>query len=381
MSKCISGVALLALALFGNPQHALTGESQTQPAPASELGQPRELRVVSAHVWAVVGLAFSPDGRTLASSAGDGTIRLWDVGTGKLLKQRFVPERATAYKLVFSSEGKTLACPLSDFRIATWTVGEALVFREVARCHTLVTELALFPDGRRMAVGGADGVVRILRTSTGEELRQLKGHETYVLTVDVSADGTRLLSAGGHTGTTGDDMPFAVDCGLHLWEIGSGREVAVLTGHDRPVNSVRFSPDGNYALSGSGGDKTMRLWDLNSKRQVRRFTHPAAVWSVAFSPDGRLAVCGTRLVLARDIRNTNRRKDCAVWVWSIKTGKLLRVYRGHEGSVLVVAVSPCGKYVASGGVDGTVRLWPLPRAGDKGPSRAQATSKSARQPG
>jgi WD40 repeat protein len=110
-----------------------------------------------------------------------------------------------------------------------------------------------------------------------------------------------------------------------------------------PVLSVAVTPDGKYVVSGSG-DEMVRLWDLATGNEVRRFTgHEEPVWSVAVTPDGKYVVSGSG--------------DNTVRLWELATGKEVRRFTGHEQEVRSVAVMPDGKYIVSGSEDNTVRVW------------------------
>ncbi|MDR1912638.1 MAG: caspase family protein [Helicobacteraceae bacterium] len=156
------------------------------------------------------------------------------------------------------------------------------------------------------------------------------GHSSLVNSVAFSADNRYVLS--------GSD-----DNTVRLWDIKTGKEIRRFTGHSSSVYSVAFSADGKYALSGSG-DKTVRLWDIKTGKEIRRFTgHSSSVYSVAFSFDSRYALSGSA--------------DKTVRLWDIKTGKEIRRFTGHSDWVSSVAFSADGKYALSGSYDETVRLW------------------------
>jgi len=160
-------------------------------------------------------------------------------------------------------------------------------------------------------------------------VREFAISEKWVLAVDLSPDGRFALS-GGETGT------------LHLWDVGSGKEVGRLIGHTAEVRAVAFSPDGKRALSG-GFDGTARLWDVEAGRELRQFTAGATrVYSVAFSPDGKTALTG--------------HKDGAIRLWNLESGIKLKGFPGHPDRVGSVTFSPDGRGLLSGCYFGTVRL-------------------------
>ncbi|EIV94186.1 WD40 repeat domain-containing protein, partial [Frankia sp. QA3] len=140
-----------------------------------------------------------------------------------------------------------------------------------------------------------------------------------------------LLVSGGRDGS------------VRVWEVGSGRELRVLTGQQGWVRSVGFSPDGALLVSG-GDDGSVRVWEVGSGRELRVLTgHQDWVRSVGFSPDGALLVSGG--------------DDGSVRVWEVGSGRELRVLTGHQGWVFSVGFSPDGALLVSGGQDGSVRVW------------------------
>ncbi len=160
----------------------------------------------------------------------------------------------------------------------------------------------------------------------------LRGHEAWVRSVAVTPDGKYVVSGSG-------------DNTVRLWELATGQEVRRFTGHDDAVLSVAVTPDGKYVVSGSD-DKTVRLWDLATGKEVRRFTgHEQPVRSVAVTPDGKYVVSGSW--------------DHTVRLWELATGQEVRRLTGHDDGVWSVAVTPDSKYVVSGSWDKTVRLWDL----------------------
>jgi WD40 repeat protein len=158
------------------------------------------------------------------------------------------------------------------------------------------------------------------------------GHSGPVQSVSFSPDGRYALSG-------------SQDQTLKLWDISSGREVRSFQGHSHRVFSIAFSPDGMYALSGSE-DKTLKLWDINSGIEIRTFKgHSKLVFSVAFSPDGKYALSGSQ--------------DNTIKLWDISSGEEIRTFVGHSSSVQSVAFSPDGKYALSGSKDNTIKLWDI----------------------
>jgi eukaryotic-like serine/threonine-protein kinase len=221
-------------------------------------------------------VAFSPAGNTLAtaSSTGDGTVRLWDVATSRetaVLRGH----RGGVNHVAFSPDGRLMASVGTDGTIRLWDVSTS---REVARLsgHTgWVMTVAFSPDGRVIASGGDDGTVRLWDVASGNETAVLRGPHQRIMCVVFAPDGKTLASDS------------------RIWDLASGREVSNLRGHQMAVASVAFTPDGRQLASGSW-DGTVRLWDLASGREAAalRGHGDGAVWSIVFSPDGHTLVSG-----------------------------------------------------------------------------------------
>ncbi|WP_077920334.1 cytochrome D1 domain-containing protein [Spirosoma sp. 209] len=158
------------------------------------------------------------------------------------------------------------------------------------------------------------------------------GHTNHVFSVALSSDGRYALSG-------------SYDKTVKLWEVETGREVRTFTGHADQVVSVALSPDGRYALSGSW-DNTIKLWDIASGQEIRTFRERSSiVRSVAFSPDGRYILSGS--------------KDKTLKLWEVQSGRKVRTFKGHTDQVYSVAFSPDGNYVLSGSLDKTLKFWNL----------------------
>jgi WD40 repeat protein len=193
-----------------------------------------------------------------------------------------------------------------------------------------VISVALSPDGRRALSASHDRTVRLWNVETGEELRRMATGGGWVEAVAFSPDGRRAVS--GHE-----------DGVVRMWEVETGQELKRFGGQKAGVRSVAFSPDGRHVLSG-GKDATVRLWDAESGEELRRFEgHTDLVESVAFSRDGRRALSGSW--------------DRTVRLWDVSTAEEIRRFVGSTSGVEGVAFSPNGEWALSGGGDGTVRLW------------------------
>ena len=290
----------------------------------------KELLTFKGHSLAVLSVAFSPDGKRLASGSKDKTIKLWDTVTGKeLLTLKGHSKRVAS--VAFSPDGKHLASGSYDKTIKLWDAATGKEFLTFRGHSDWVHSVAFSPDGKRLASGsgGMDGTIRLWDAATGKELFTIKGDRDIVECVAFSPDGKTLASGSWDT--------------IKLWDTVTGNELFTLKGHSDNVFSVAFSPDGKRLASGSA-DKTIKLWDtVTGKELLTLKGHSLAVLSVAFSPDGKHLASGST--------------DKTIKLWDTVTGKELLTLKGHSDRVNSVAFSPDGKRLASGSTDKTIKLW------------------------
>ncbi len=271
-------------------------------------------------VWAV---AFSPDGRLLATGSNDHTAGIWDVTSGQRLA--VLRHEDSVEAVAFSPDGRLLATRTNDHTAGIWDVtsGQRLA---VLRHEYGVEAVAFSPDGRLLATGSRDSTARLWDVASGQRLAVLP-HKGDVWAVAFSPDGHLLASV-------------SVDHTARLWDVASGQCLAVLP-HEDDVWAVAFSPDGRLLATGSK-DHTARLWEVVSGRHQAVLRHEDDVWEVAFSPDGRLLA--------------TRSDDDTARLWEVVSGQRLAVLR-HEYGVEAMAFSPDGRLLATGSWDRTAGLW------------------------
>jgi WD40 repeat protein len=308
-------------------------------------------RQLGSHENDVENLAFSPDGRWLATASNDrqgAVVRLWDMesgdpGAGAVLLQDLGDSLTT---LAFSPDGRWLATASEqaiEVSISLWDLEVGERPEEVYRLpghHAPVNQLSFSPDGRWLASGGIDTNILVWDLEAGEwdknPSQVTQGSSVQAL--DFSADSAWLATGG-------------LDGSLLLWELETGGQMQPLTlqEHARQVSSLAFSPNGRWLASASA-DSSAFLWDmqagdLNGSR-ITLDQHQGEVTSLAFSHDGRWLVTGGADRTAR--------------IWDLEQGDSPAegpVLGGHEGAITSLAFSPDGRWLATASRDYSLRLW------------------------
>lgn len=297
-----------------------------------------------AHGDAVYDVQFSPKFEYLASASMDGTARLWGLATGGEA-HRLVHENVVE-KAIFNRDGSWLLTASGDGTARVW---DTRTGREIARMphRDYVSSAAFSPNGKYVATGSWDGTARFWELQMGVAIARLE-HDEGVTRAVFSPNG-RLLATQG-------EQNWAA-----IWQVPEGTMVARLQ-HQDFVDYVDFSPDGKYVVT-TGWDKTARLWEAGTGREVFRLDHEGRINKAVFSRDGRhLATSGF--------------DDGTARIWEVASGKeTARLNHGTTplypkardprylkimGGVRDVAFSPNASYLATAGQDGTARVWKLP---------------------
>jgi WD40 repeat protein/transcriptional regulator with XRE-family HTH domain len=290
----------------------------------------------------VHSVAFSPDGKTVLTGGQDSIARLWDLTTGREVRE-FIGHTKNVTSVAFSPDGKYVLTGSDDHTARLWDAETGRKIRVVTANVAGVSTAAFTPDGKYFLTSGpaviGDQQMALWEVSTGQEVRSFNfgpgadyGHISTGLAI--SPDGRMGLAVTYSTAQEAD-----------LFDIKTGRESCAFIGHTDYLTSVAISPDGKYALT-SSDDKTARLWDVHTCRQLRVFTDSASiVTSAVFSPDGKYVLTG---------HDDNRAR-----LWDTASGAELREFQGHTYWITSVAFSPDGRYVLTGSEDGTARLWDI----------------------
>ncbi len=305
------------------------------PAPlAASLPDFKSQHTFHGHTSWISGLAFSPDGRQLASSSWDRSVKFWEVPEGKELAVAVKMMEVQA--LAFSPNGRLLATENSSNAVTLW---DPVTGREILTLpsnkpqelpgRSWVYSIAFSPNSSLLATSLDDKTTRVWNVETGHPVFDLITSRKPITYVAFSADG-RWLASGK------DDKTIAI------WDVASRKIVRTLNGHKKTVYAVAFSPNGRW-LASAGADKSVKIWELPSGREVHTLAgHESSVTCVAFSPDSRWLASGSW--------------DKTTKIWDVERGQELQTLKNSH-PVYAVAFDSRGGWLASGTQDGTIKLW------------------------
>ena len=283
---------------------------------------------LKAHTDHIISLAFSPDGKTLASASFDHTVKLWNIARKKNIATLEHTRRVKT--VAFSPDGKMLASGGND-GIKLWDVANKSNIKDLWH-GDFVTGLAFSPDGKILLSGGDDWTLKLWDVATKRNIKTLETGD-FVKFVAFSSDGKTFASSGWKNG-------------VQLWDMARKRNIKTFDFAD--AQSVAFSPDGKMLASGSLWDE-VKLWNVSTKDTIFTSTKPPNVpaWycSVAFSPN-------SKILVSSDFSGR-------VKLWDTTTGSEISILQ-HTSPVVAVAFSPNGKILATGTFDGTIEFWKRP---------------------
>lgn len=300
------------------------------------------LRILQQRAALALDLAASSNG-LLCVGRSDATVDVWNWREGKLLRVLNDPPRpplpffSEDRRIAFSPDGRLLASTFEVQQAQVWDAETMLLHFSLAHPSGALGELAFSPDGQFIATAGEDRVVRLWNAGDGREVRALRGHTEPVKSVAFSHDGNLLASGAGN-----DETESTQDHSIRLWRPQTGELVRELRGQWRAsISSLAFHPNSKLLLSVERlGPIT--LWDVETGEALRTLNDKASR-SARFSPDGKLF---TASQAGRIVR-----------LYDTASQKILATFNEHQHNTTLFAFSPDGRWIASGSVDGSVRFW------------------------
>ncbi|KAI9332036.1 hypothetical protein DFJ73DRAFT_799659 [Zopfochytrium polystomum] len=255
------------------------------------LGQ--EVQKMIGHQGAVNGVAYSPDGRLVASASYDTTLKTWSPATGQVALT-FIGHTGEVNAVAFSPDGSRILSGSSDKTIRVWNASTGEQLQILTSHHTEVHTVAYSPDRRFFVSGGYDQLIRVWSATSDEGAQDQGGHSKRVTCATLSP--SKDLAASGSADKT-----------VRIWDVTTGTELHKMEGHRGAVERVAFTPDGRFVLS-NADDRSLRVWSVEAGREVHKFT---ARWDDAIvasvGADGRFVAFG--------------RMDRPARVWDSATGQ------------------------------------------------------------
>ncbi|GMH51643.1 hypothetical protein TL16_g01052 [Triparma laevis f. inornata] len=378
----------------GEKKKILVSGSFDQTVRVWDLSTKHVISCFKEHKGTLLSVALSPDSETVASSAKDGTIRIWEaLSAVQFHKIVGFNHSYDSNALRFSPDGSMLAGGSNDDAVRVWETERYTIKHVIMEHKNEVTSICFHPSGEMIISGSQDKSIAMAELHTGTVIRRLNGHDSIVSSVAFSPDGMSVLSASGkvadetepdntvriwdyatlqhvsrYTGhssgvhsvsasinseyiasSSGNMEGEVGENSVHIWKILGNSVLHKLEGHEEAVSACSFSPNNEFVCSG-GLDCQLILWRVKTGAEVRRFLgHEEGINSLCFSPDGEQLISGAD--------GNNSEDEFGIRVWNVNTGAEIAKMQGHESDVTSVAYNPRFKNFCSAGEDKTICVW------------------------
>lgn len=296
------------------------------------------------HNAAVLNVAWSPDGKKIASSGADKTVHIWNA-TSKNPILIYRNHNKPVTTVAWSPDGSRLASGSRDTTVQVWNVQTGRKHMTFRGFSQEVSAVAWSPDGKYIAAGSWDATIQIRQSDSGSRPFTYSGHSSPIHALawsptvsSSSTDGILRIASASGAAANAD-----VDNTVQVWNALTGDNPLIYRDHFYFVNAVAWSPDSKKIASASA-DTNVQVWNAKTGANILTYrAHSSKVNAVAWSPDG---AC---IASASD--------DRTVQLWDATTGETIFTYQGHTKEVSSVAWSPNGTRIASASYDGTIQVW------------------------
>jgi WD40 repeat protein len=297
----------------------------------------KERNRLEGHNGAIDSVSFSPSGQVLASASADGTIKFWDVTTGKVIST-LDKNKIKIHSFSFIKD-RLLAFDSADGTIKFWNVTTGEVINTLNKSEIGVKGVTFSSNGQ-VASRSADNTIKLWDVTTGKVFNTLKTdkHGGRGESIIFSPDGQWLASVIGQWENSKDGAIVTI------WNVTTGKAINTFKiTSDGFIDSLSFSPNGQL-LASAGEDQIIHLWDVATGKEIKTFTgHTNRISSVSFSANGQM------------LASTSW--DTTIKFWDVATGEEIKTFTGHKTKLNSLSFSPNGNLLASGSLDGAIKLW------------------------
>jgi len=330
----------------------------------------KEVKILTGHAGIITSVAFLNQDDYLISASQDGTIRIWS-NKNNISRVLYV-QQSDIHSVCLSSDGQTLAVGSGNGSIKIINKNTGKIINDIPAHSGSVKKVLYYDDSKYLVSAGEDKVIKIWDISSGKEIRNLEGHTNSINDLAISQDNKILASCDW-------------DSKIILWNILHGYEIYAISDHQGPIYTLAFSPDGKY-LSSGGGYGLISVRDTESGNEVNNFRLGAKrPYHIAISPDGKYIASGNsdgtinlldvkNLRIIRSFENrlaeintiafhpfrnllASAGSDNKITLWDLENLRNFIILEGHQNIINTVLFSPDGMFLASASQDNTIKLW------------------------
>lgn len=296
-----------------------------------------ELVVQTGHSGAVESMAFSQNGKLLASGDKNGVIKLWDLSSGREIKTLSKHSLGVS-DISFSPSGNLLVSGGTDSSIKIWNVIDGRELMNLYGGSHSIISVIFSADEKKLISASLAGGIKLWDVATGKELKTFKGHTDYILSMTLSPDGETLATG-------------SKDETIRLWSIKTGKLLKTISGQSGGIGSLSFNSDGRILASGGYYENFIKLWDVKTARLIKTFQDSTEYGvDVKFSPVENIF--------------TTRNIEYGIKIWNAETGKVIKNLATGNANVISSVFSPNGEIIASGHLyDKSIKLWDVKTGG------------------